>query len=122
MGDREGQRLAALRAYSVLDTEADAAIDRLAGLAGNLFSTPISLVSLIDEHRQWFKARVGLEASETPRDQAFCAHAIAMGPDAVMVVEDATQDPRFANNPLVTGAPDIRFLSPVSATGTDLRL
>jgi len=116
MGDREGQRLAALRAYSVLDTEADAAIDRLAGLAGNLFSTPISLVSLIDEHRQWFKARVGLEASETPRDQAFCAHAIAMGPDAVMVVEDASLDPRFASNPLVTGAPDIRFYAGATLT------
>ena len=116
MGDREGQRLQALRAYNVLDTEADAAIDRLAGLAGNLFSTPIALVSLIDEHRQWFKARVGLEASETPRDQSFCAHAIAQGPHAVMVVEDASLDPRFANNPLVTGAPDIRFYAGATLT------
>lgn len=85
MVDREALRLNALRAYCMLDTEAGAAIDRLAGLAGNLFATPISLVSLIDEERQWFKARLGLEASETPRDQAFFAHAIAMGPDAVMV-------------------------------------
>ncbi|WP_419318643.1 PAS domain S-box protein [Caulobacter sp. ErkDOM-E] len=116
MDEREVLRLDALRAYRVLDTEADAAIDRLAGLAGNLFATPISLVSLVDEHRQWFKAKVGLEASETPRDQAFCAHAIAMGADAVMVVEDATLDPRFADNPLVTGAPDIRFYAGATLT------
>jgi len=116
MDDPEAQRLKALRAYNVLDTEADAAIDRLAGLAGNLFATPISLVSLVDEHRQWFKARVGLEVSETQRDLAFCAHAIAMGPNTVMVVEDATLDPRFANNPLVTGAPNIRFYAGATLT------
>lgn len=119
MDDRERRRLEALRAYNVLNTEADDAIDRLAGLAGNLFSTPISLVSLIDEHRQWFKARVGLEASETPRDQAFCAHAITMGPDMVMVVEDARLDPRFATNPLVTGAPGIRFYAGATLTTKD---
>ncbi|CAN5464430.1 hypothetical protein BH10PSE4_BH10PSE4_40510 [soil metagenome] len=116
MDDREALRLNALRAYSVLDTEADASIDRLVGLAGNLFATPISLVSLVDEERQWFKAKMGLEACETPRDQAFCAHAIAMGPHAVMVVEDATLDPRFADNPLVTGAPDIRFYAGATLT------
>ena len=119
MDDREGLRLNALRAFSVLDTEADAAFDRLVALAGSLFSTPISLVSLIDEDRQWFKAKLGLEASETPRDQAFCAHAIAMGPDAVMVVEDASQDPRFADNPLVTGAPAIRFYAGATLTTKD---
>jgi PAS domain S-box-containing protein len=116
MDDREALRLNPLRAYGVLDTEADAAIDRLADLAGNLFATPISLVSLIDDERQWFKAKLGLEVSETPRDQAFCAHTIAMGPDAVMVVEDATLDPRFANNPVVTGAPDIRFYAGATLT------
>ncbi|MDI1363396.1 MAG: PAS domain-containing protein, partial [bacterium] len=116
MDDREALRLKALRAYSVLDTEADAAIDRLAGLAGSLFATPIALVSLVDEERQWFKAKVGLEASETPRYQGFCAHAITMGPHAVMVVEDATLDPRFANNPLVTGAPGIRFYAGATLT------
>jgi len=116
MDDPEAQRLNALRAYRVLDTEADVAIDRLAFLAGNLFSTPIALVSLVDEQRQWFKARLGLEASETPRGQAFCAHAIAMGPNAVMVVEDATLDPRFADNPLVTGPPNIRFYAGATLT------
>ncbi|WP_419252737.1 PAS domain S-box protein [Caulobacter sp. ErkDOM-YI] len=119
MEERELLRLNALRAYRVLDTEADAAIDRLAGLAGNLFATPIALVSLVDEERQWFKAKVGLEVSETPRDQAFCAHAVTMGPDAVMVVEDATLDPRFASNPLVTGAPDIRFYAGATLTTKD---
>ena len=116
MGNREALRLEALRNYRVLDTEADAAIDRLAGLAGNLFAAPVALVSLVDEERQWFKAKVGLEVSETPRDQAFCAHAIAMGPDAVMVVEDATLDPRFALNPLVTGAPNVRFYAGATLT------
>jgi PAS domain S-box-containing protein len=116
---REAQRLAALKAYKVLDTPADAAIDRLVDLAGNLFRTPISLVSLVDEERQWFKARIGLDAPSTPRGDAFCAHAIAMGPEAVMVVEDASLDPRFAANPLVTGAPDIRFYAGATLTTKD---
>ena len=116
---REAQRLAVLRSYKVLDTPADAAIDRLANLAGNLFDAPISLVSLVDEERQWFKARVGLEVPQTPRGDAFCAHAIAMGPEAVLVVEDATLDPRFADNPLVTGSPDIRFYAGATLTTKD---
>ena len=119
MGDRETVRLDALRSFGVLDTQADAAIDRLASLAGSLFDAPIALVSLIDEQRQWFKARQGLDASETPRDQAFCAHAIELGPEAIMVVEDATADPRFADNPLVTGAPHIRFYAGASLTTKD---
>jgi PAS domain S-box-containing protein len=116
---REAQRLAVLRSYKVLDTPADAAIDRLADLAGNLFDTPISLVSLVDEERQWFKARIGLDLSSTPRCQAFCAHAIAQGPESVFVVEDATLDPRFADNPLVTGHPDIRFYAGATLTTKD---
>jgi PAS domain S-box-containing protein len=106
---REAQRLAALRSYNVLDTPADAAVDRLADLAGNLFDAPISLVSLVDEERQWFKAKIGLDACSTPRDQAFCAHTIAVEPGAVMVVEDATLDSRFADFPLVTGPSRVRF-------------
>jgi len=116
---REAQRLAALKAYKVLDTPTDAAIDRLAALAENLFDTPISLVALVDEERQWFKARIGLEVPSTPRSDAFCVHAIAMGPEAVLVVEDATQDPRFAANPLVTGAPNIRFYAGATLTTKD---
>ncbi|MBI1682591.1 PAS domain S-box protein [Caulobacter hibisci] len=117
--DRETRRLAALKSYQVLDTPADPALDRLTALAGNLFGVPIALVSLVDEQRQWFKARVGLDAESTGRDLAFCAHAIEMGPNAVMVVEDATRDPRFADNPLVTGRPDIRFYAGATLTTKD---
>lgn len=109
MEAREALRIEALRSFAVLDAQADAAIHRLAQLAQSLFDAPIALVSLVDEDRQWFKARLGLEAPETPRDHAFCAHTITQAPETVMVVEDATADPRFADNPLVTGAPDIRF-------------
>jgi EAL domain-containing protein (putative c-di-GMP-specific phosphodiesterase class I)/GAF domain-containing protein len=103
----ERQRLAALRQMCVLDTPPDPALDRIIALTARLFDAPIVLVSLIDENRQWFKARVGLDVTETPRDQAFCAYAIR-GRD-VLIVPDATQDPRFMDNPLVTGAPHVRF-------------
>ena len=104
----EAARLSALRALDVLDTPAEAEFDALVQAAATVCGTPISLVSLVDEDRQWFKANHGLaEATETPRDQAFCAHAI-LG-DELFVVNDAAADDRFADNPLVTGAPDIRF-------------
>lgn len=86
----------------------DMAIEDIARLAAGIFETPIALVSIIDGDRQWFKTRIGLDVKETPREWAFCAHAIER-PDQVMVVNDATQDPRFAGNPLVTAAPSIRF-------------
>ncbi len=105
--DDEERRLATLGRYGVLDTPPEQAFDDLTRLAAQVLGTPIALVSLIDRDRQWFKSRVGIEVCSTPRDMAFCAHAIHG--DDVMVVEDALQDPRFANNPLVTGDPFIRF-------------
>ncbi len=103
----EAARLDALRQYQVLDTPPEEAFDDLVRIAAQICGTPVALISLVDVQRQWFKARVGIEAQETPRDLAFCAHAI-LGED-VMVVPDATQDARFADNPLVTGETHIRF-------------
>jgi len=104
----EMRRLDALHALMVLDTPAEPLLDSIARMAADVCGVPIALISLIDAERQWFKANVGLAGiNETPRDVAFCAHAIQM--DDVMEVSDATLDTRFAQNPLVTGAPDIRF-------------
>jgi GAF domain-containing protein len=104
----EARRLARLRALDALDTEAEPVFDALAKAAALVAGAPIALVSLVDADRQWFKANVGLEGTdETPRDVAFCAHAI-LGDD-LFVVPDARADPRFADNPLVTGEADIRF-------------
>jgi PAS domain S-box-containing protein len=104
----EIQRLARLRALGVLDSAPEPLFDSLTRLAAQIAGTPIALVSLIDEQRQWFKANVGLPGvQQTPRDFAFCAHAILERD--VMTVADARTDPRFADNPLVTGDPGIRF-------------
>lgn len=103
----EADRLAALRALNVLDTPPEARFDRLTRLAAHLFDCPIALVSLVDSERQWFKSCVGLDASETPRDISFCGHAIHHG--TALVVPNALDDPRFADNPLVTAPPAIRF-------------
>ena len=105
----EPERLRALKQLQVLDTPPHPALDALTLAAAQACGTPIALVSLIDEQRQWFKAAIGLgEVRETPRDWAFCAHAI-LSPDTILEVSDAQQDTRFANNPLVTGDPKIRF-------------
>ncbi|NBB85019.1 MAG: PAS domain S-box protein [Bacteroidetes bacterium] len=101
------QRLAALRRYGIMDTPAEEAFDRLTRLAARVLDVPIALITLLDDERQWFKSCVGLDRDETPRSQAFCAYNVT--PGDVMVVEDATQDPRFKDNPLVTGPPHIRF-------------
>lgn len=103
----EVARLRSLHALSVLDSEAEDRFDRLTRIANRLFDVPIALVSLVDENRQWFKSCVGLDVLETARDISFCGHAI-LG-DEVMVIEDATTDFRFQDNPLVTGVPYIRF-------------
>jgi PAS domain S-box-containing protein len=109
MSQNEARRIRELQNYGILDTSPDIAFDRVTHLACDLFDAPIALVSLIDEERQWFKSRQGLDACSTPREWAFCSRAIEMGPEAVMIVEDATLDPRFAANPLVVGELGIRF-------------
>lgn len=106
--ENEEQRLAALHGYEILDTEADGAFDEIARTIAEICQTPVALVSLLDERRQWFKARFGIDVAETPREHAFCGHAI-LRPDELLEVADATQDHRFADNPLVTGDPNIRF-------------
>jgi PAS domain S-box-containing protein len=103
----EERRLAVLRAYDVLDTRPEAVFDDIVRTVAHHFNVPVALISLIDADRQWFKARIGLEACETSREVAFCDYTIRA--DEVMVVRDATKDPRFCDNPLVTGEPHIRF-------------
>lgn len=106
--DDETRRLEVLQSYHLIDTAPEPAFDDIVNMASLMCGTPIALVSLITEDRQWFKARVGLDQMETPRDQAFCAHAIR-NPLAIMEVQDARKDPRFMHNPLVVGEPGIRF-------------
>lgn len=110
--ENESARLATLRAYGVIDSLPEDVYDDLVFLASTLCGTPIALISIVDATRQFFKAETGLGMRETPREVAFCAHAI-VGNDDIFVVEDATKDPRFAGNPLVTGKPDVRFYAGV---------
>jgi PAS domain S-box-containing protein len=104
----EPQRLARLHSLGILDTLPEKAFDDISALAQMICGTPVALISLVDQDRQWFKSRLGIVELETPRQVAFCAHAI-LDQDHVMVVEDLQEDPRFSDNPLVTGAPDARF-------------
>ena len=103
----EQTRLNNLRSLNILDTTNEERFDRLTRLAQHIFDVPIAVVSLVDENRQWFKSCMGLNAKETPRDVSFCGHAILNKGN--FVIPDATQDERFADNPLVVGAPFIRF-------------
>src|SRR5258707_3794102 len=100
----EAQRLETLRQYDVLDTSPEQAFDDLTLLASQICQTPIAMVSLVDDKRQWFKSKIGIDATETARDIAFCAHTL-LRPDEVMEVQDACADERFADNPLVTTGP-----------------
>lgn len=113
----EAARLKALDDLAILDTEPEEVFDRITRLASYILGVPIVLISLVDEERQWFKSRLGLDASETHRDLAFCSHAILS--DELFVIPDATADERFAQNPLVTGAPDIRFYAGAPLTIRD---
>jgi len=104
----EPERLAALQDYAILDSAPEADFDDLTRLAAQICGTPIALVSLVDAHRQWFKARVGLADSELPREVAFCVHTLVR-PDELLIVPDTTRDERFRENPLVIDRPGIRF-------------
>jgi diguanylate cyclase (GGDEF)-like protein len=114
---RESERLAALRRLEILDTPDEPEFDELVATAAAICETPVSLVTLVDEHRQWFKAVYGIEVRETSREVSFCAHAIEHAD--LMLVEDTTRDARLADNPDVTGGPRYRFYAgmPIRASG-----
>ena len=103
----EAKRIKVLWQYDVLDSVPEEVFDELADLAGLICGAPIALISLVDENRQWFKAKIGLTINETSRDVSLCAHAILQ--DELFIIADATRDKRFKNNPLVTAGPKIRF-------------
>ena len=103
----EKERLALLREMLLLDTPREQRLDKIVEFASSEFDVPVCLISLVDDDRQWFKARIGISACETPRSVSFCAHALAS--DTLLLVPDALLDPRFHDNPLVSGAPHIRF-------------
>ena len=103
----EIERLATLRSLGLLDTPPEQRFNRITRTAARIFKVPIALVSLVDAERQWFKSRYGLHSSETPRSVSFCGHAILN--DTALVIEDALLDERFADNPLVSGVPRVRF-------------
>jgi diguanylate cyclase (GGDEF)-like protein len=114
----DAERLATLRRYGVLDTPAESSYDDLLKIATAICGTPMGTVSLVDAERQWFKARVGVEAQQTPRDIAFCAHTI-LDPNRVFEVDDARADARFSDSPLVTGDPNIRFYAGAPLVASD---
>ncbi|XOV86682.1 MAG: GGDEF domain-containing protein [Pseudomonadota bacterium] len=103
----EAQRLDALRLLGLLDTPPEERFDRFTRLARRVFQVPIAAISLVDEHRQWFKSKLGLDTAETPRDSSFCAHAILE--DQGLIIPDVAADERFVDNPLVRGEPNVRF-------------
>ena len=114
----EIKRLHALKEYSILDTMAEEEYDDITYLASQICQTPISLISLIDEKRQWFKSHHGLEATETPKEFAFCAHAIN-DKNNIFIIPDSRKDKRFHDNPLVTDDPHVIFYAGIPLTNKD---
>ena len=104
----EEARLAALSLYKILDTAEEQFYDDVTKVAAYIADTPMALITMVDKDRQWFKSRVGLDATETPREYSFCAHAIKT-PRVPFLVRDAQKDERFSTNPYVTGDPNVRF-------------
>ena len=120
--DKENERLALLNLYSILDTPAEKDYDNLTKLAAEICQAPISLITLLDDKRQWFKSHHGIDVSETPIEHSFCAHAI-IGDEEIFTMDDARDDARFLDNPLVTGNPNIVFYAGIplkNATGIPL--
>ena len=116
--ENEPERMRALRKYDILDTLPEQEYEDIVQMAALICGTPIALVSLVDDDRQWFKAKVGLEPGEAPRESAFCAHAL-LQPDRLFIVPNATIDPRFADNPFVTHSPNINFYAAAPLTTPD---
>lgn len=114
----ENERLEALRSYQIMDSIPEEEYEELTMLASEICHTPVSLITMIDENRQWFKAAVGTEIRETPKEHAFCTHTI-MNHEEIMVVRDLRLDPRFSDNPLVTGSPNVVFYAGVPLVNND---
>lgn len=113
----ESERVAALRAAKILDTPPEEIYDRITRLVAHTLNMPVALISLVDVDRQWFKSKVGVDVDETPRDVSFCGHALLGSSE--FIVSDAHEDPRFADNPLVTGATNIRFYAGIPLRSID---
>ncbi len=114
---QEGDRLASLRSYQVLDSEPNPALNAIAAAAARVIDGAVGLVTLLDEHRQWFAGRAGTDLTETPRELAFCAYTVAQ--ESPLVIRDTTADPRSADNALVTGQAHVRFYAGAPLIGRD---